>query len=192
MMTFDKDGETPLDDISGLKIKQIQTRSALDAAEAKNILKAYLKYTVDPSQIKGITFDLPFLQGLHVEMLGDVWSWAGMFRTTQTSIGTKPQNIRQEMYHLLDDLRFWSTHWEHKDTATRLHHTLVKIHPFLNGNGRWARLATDIWLQSLGYDVLAWGSSDITKANSDRREYISALKEADKGSYERLRHFMFH
>jgi hypothetical protein len=30
MILFDKEGETPLDDISGLKIKSITTRSALD------------------------------------------------------------------------------------------------------------------------------------------------------------------
>ena len=99
MIVFDKEGETPLDDISGLQLKHIQTRSELDAAEAKNILNAYLKYSVAPSQVMKITFDLPFLQQLHKEMLGDIWSWAGTFRTTQTSIGAEPKNIRQAMYY---------------------------------------------------------------------------------------------
>ena len=34
MIKFDKEGETPLDDISGLKIKDISTRSQLDEVEA--------------------------------------------------------------------------------------------------------------------------------------------------------------
>jgi Fic family protein len=27
--------------------------------------------------------------------------------------------------------------------AVRLHHRLVSVHPFPNGNGRWSRLAAD-------------------------------------------------
>jgi Fic family protein len=27
-----------------------------------------------------------------------------------------------------------------------MHHRLVKIHPFPNGNGRWARIAADVFL----------------------------------------------
>jgi hypothetical protein len=34
MIAFDKDGETPLDDISGLKLKKITSRKELDEAEA--------------------------------------------------------------------------------------------------------------------------------------------------------------
>ena len=40
-MRFDKEGETPLDDISGLKIKGIATRVELDELEADNILDAF-------------------------------------------------------------------------------------------------------------------------------------------------------
>ena len=41
MIRFDKEGETPLDDISGLKIKDISTRSELDAYR-----KNYAKYRI--------------------------------------------------------------------------------------------------------------------------------------------------
>lgn len=34
MIEFNKEGETPLDDISGLKIKGISTRAKLDEVEA--------------------------------------------------------------------------------------------------------------------------------------------------------------
>jgi hypothetical protein len=62
MMTFDKEGETPLDDISGLKLKKITTRNELDDAETQNILKAYIKYTLNPSALKKVTFDLSFFE----------------------------------------------------------------------------------------------------------------------------------
>lgn len=191
MIKFDKEGETPLDDISGLKIKGIHTRSELDEVEASNILEAFLKYSLSVEQVKNITFDTAFLQQLHIDMFGNVWSWAGDFRTTQTSIGIEAVNIRQALYRLMDDLRFWEKEWDYKDTATKLHYSLVKIHPFLNGNGRCGRLFTDLWLFSQGKEMLEWGSDDINTENVTRKEYITALQTVDSGDYKKLKKFMF-
>ena len=191
MILFDKEGETPLDDISGLRIKNITTRAELDVLEADNILDAFLNYTLSAEQLENITFDTLFLQQLHKDMFGKVWSWAGEFRTTQTSIGIEAVNIRQALYRLMDDLVFWEKEWDYKDTATRLHYSLVKIHPFLNGNGRCGRLFTDLWLASVGQEMLEWGSDDINVENETRREYIFALQAVDSGDYEKLKHFMF-
>ncbi len=191
MIRFDKEGETPLDDISGLKIKDISTRSQLDEVEADNILEAFLKYTLSVEQVTNVKFDTLFLQQLHIDMFGNVWSWAGDFRTTQTSIGIEAVNIRQALYRLMDDLKFWETEWNYKDTATRLHYSLVKIHPFLNGNGRCGRLFTDLWLLSQGKEMLEWGSDNIDTENETRKEYISALQAEDNGDYTKLKQFMF-
>ncbi|HIP11205.1 MAG TPA: mobile mystery protein B [Arcobacter sp.] len=191
MIEFNKEGETPLDDISGLKIKGICTRRQLDELEASSILEAFLKYTLNAEQVKNITFDTVFLEQLHIDMFGNVWSWAGDFRTTQTSIGIEALNIRQALYRLMDDLRFWETEWDYKDTATRLHYSLVKIHPFLNGNGRCGRLFTDLWLLSIDEEMLEWGSDDINTENETRKEYISALQAVDSGDYKKLKQFMF-
>jgi len=190
MMRFDKEGETPLDDISGLKFKKIATRKELDEAEAQNILKAYVKYTLTPSKLKKVSFDVSFFRKLHKEMFGDVWSWAGDFRTTQTSIGVSAAMILQHLYHLQDDLTFWEESWNPMETAVKLHHTLVKVHPFPNGNGKWARLATDLWLLKHGHAMLEWGGN-INEISAARHAYIAGLKEADSGSYERLKKFMF-
>lgn len=190
MITFDNEGETPLDDISGLKLKKITTRKALDEAEAQNILKATIHYSLNMSALQRQNFDLSFFRRLHKDMFGDVWNWAGEFRTTQTSIGVEANKIHQALYQLQDDLKFWEKEWDHRESGTRLHHMLVKIHPFPNGNGRWARLATDLWLLKMGQSVLSWGG-DITEISDARSEYIASLKEADTGSYERLMAFMF-
>jgi len=191
MIKFDKEGETPLDDISGLKIKNISTRAELDVVEADNILDAYLSYTMNVEQLEKVKFDTTFLQQLHIDMFGNVWSWAGDFRTTQTSIGIEAVNIRQALYRLMDDLKFWENEWDYRDTATRLHYSLVKIHPFLNGNGRCGRLFTDLWLLSQGKEMLEWGNGDINMENETRKEYILALQSVDNGDYEKLKQFMF-
>jgi Fic-DOC domain mobile mystery protein B len=190
LIKFDKYGETPLDDISGLKLK-IGTRAQLDNAEAENILDAYIKYTANPALLKKVKFDTQFLTKLHKEMFGNVWKWAGDFRTTGTSIGAEPIHIRTKLYQLIDDLGSWEKDWNYKDVAVRLHHALVKIHPFPNGNGRWARLATDIWLLKNGHLMLSWGEGDLDRADENRKKYIDALKEADDYNYLVLKRFLF-
>lgn len=79
MIKFDKEDETPLDDIFGLKIANINTRSELEEVEADNILDAYLKYTISPDNLKSIKFDTLFLQQLHKDMFGNVWSLQFIF-----------------------------------------------------------------------------------------------------------------
>lgn len=54
------------------------------------------------------------------------------------------------------------------------HYEFIKIHPFLDGNGRLARIITSLIL--LGYGIPPpIGNSD------DRYEYISSLRKADAG-----------
>lgn len=186
---FDKKGETPLDDISGL-IPKITTRAELDDVEAENISDAVFKYLVE-LEIEEIRFDEPFLRQVHKDMLCDVWTWAGTYRTTATSIGVDANQILQKLYHLLDDLKFWTENWNYKETATRLHSELVRIHPFPNGNGRWGRLVTDMWLRVYGKETSKWGEGDIVAANDVRDEYIRSLQEAERGNYESLKQFIF-
>ncbi|MHC3995661.1 mobile mystery protein B [Thiomicrolovo sp. ZZH C-3] len=190
-ITFEKPGETPLDDISGL-IPDIHTRKELDEHEAANLAKAEVDYFLDPDALNEATIDEPFFRKVHAAMLCDVWTWAGTYRTTATSIGVEANQIRQRLYHLLSDLAFWTEHWNYRETATRLHYTLVKIHPFPNGNGRWSRLMTDIWLKKNGKSALKWGSgADLVNAGEERTAYIDALKAADNGDYTPLQNFMF-
>lgn len=67
----------------------------------------------------------------------------------------------------------------------RLHHRLVYIHPYVNGNGRHARLVADLYLHTLGLSVLPWKSdeSDVTES---RTQYVQALRQADSGDYADL------
>jgi Fic-DOC domain mobile mystery protein B len=191
MITFDKYGETPLDDISGLKLKNIKTRAQLDDAEAHTIFEVTLYYSLDPQRVKRLKFNLDFFKKLHKQMFGKVWSWAGEYRTTQTTIGVEAKNIIPHLYQLTDDLVFWENNWDYQDTATRLHHTLVKIHPFPNGNGRWSRMVTDMWLMRLEKNPLSWGSEYDLSLDGLRERYIDALKDADLHDYRSLKSFMF-
>ncbi len=44
-----------------------------------------------------------------------------------------------------------------EQVAVGFHHRIVFIHPFPNGNGRWARLSTDVLLESVGRERFTWG-----------------------------------
>lgn len=72
----------------------------------------------------------------------------------------------------------------------RFHHRLVFIHPFPNGNGRFARLATDLLAQQNGWTPSEWGADPQTTNDEIRTRYISALREADLHDFRGLIAFM--
>src|SRR5205085_4709169 len=76
------------------------------------------------------------------------------------------------------------------ELAARFHHELVFIHPFPNGNGRHARLTTDLLLIRNGQSRFSWGSASLVENNLIRQEYIAALREADSRNHERLLRFV--
>ena len=177
-------GETPIDDISGLKVSGVTTRSELNKIEAENIRKAVVKYLAAKPSRRTAPFDLPWVLQLHREMFGDVWAWAGTIRTTVTNIGVRPNQIEVGLAALLDDLAFWQQQGEDElKQAVMLHHRAVHIHPFQNGNGRWARLLANIRLRVLGHQLTEWPEETIGAESVIRNDYIAAIKVADDGEY---------
>jgi Fic-DOC domain mobile mystery protein B len=82
---------------------------------------------------------------------------------------------------LLADAAAWIEHkaYSPDEIAVRLHHRLVQIHPFPNGNGRHSRLMADLLVLQLGRERFTWGSVSLQDAGAVRRNYIDALKAAD-------------
>jgi Fic-DOC domain mobile mystery protein B len=122
-------------------------------------------------------------------MFGAVWKWAGELRSRELNIGVEAYRIRQELPQLCGDVAYWIEQrtFAWPELAVRFHHRLTWIHPFLNGNGRHARLAGDLLLESHGEPPLPWGGDvGLVEASPRRSEYISALREADAGSIEGL------
>lgn len=71
---------------------------------------------------------------------------------------------------------FQANHRRHPiELAAKLHHRLVYIHPFLDGNGRTARLLMNVILMKQGYPL-----SIILK--NDRKRYYQVLQQADKNN----------
>lgn len=191
LMGTDAPGATPLtpDDIDGLIPDHIETRGELDEWEQANILQA-------ENQLRrrglGEILDDLALRELHRMMFGDTWDWAGDYRSRETTIGIDPRQIAVRLRRLCEDTRYQrdTRVFPPDELAARFHHELVCIHPFRNGNGRHARLATDILLESVGRERFTWGSQDLIRAGDARTRYISALRAADRGDYGPLFEFV--
>lgn len=180
------DNSTPLsqDEKDGLKLKWITLRSELNEVEARNIAQAKVWLMTNKKNIYTDTF----LMTLHKKMFGEVWKWAGVYRTTERNIGVAPYQIPIKLMQLFDDVKFWienKTYVNH-EIAVRFHHRLVQIHPFPNGNGRVSRLMADLIYQNLEGKNLCWGNTDLVNVSDARRKYIDALRKADAGDYTDL------
>jgi len=184
------DNSTPLteEEKQQLKAKWITTRAELNELETKGIAETEIWLLKNKKDILNETF----IKNLHKKMFGDIWKWAGSFRTTERNIGVAPYEIQPKLRILLEDVKFWIDNqtFSSKEIAIRFHHRLVQIHPFPNGNGRISRLMADLLMKQFGLPVLDWGSGSLTEISELRRKYISALQDADNGDYSSLLHFI--
>jgi Fic-DOC domain mobile mystery protein B len=122
-----------------------------------------------------------FIKDLHKRMLGEVWRWAGRYRTGEKNIGIPFYEIPMAVQQLLADTKAQidSKAYPRDEIAVRFSHRLVHIHPFPNGNGRLSRLMADLLVMSLGGERFSWGSANLQEAGTVRRRYIEAIKAAD-------------
>lgn len=179
-------GATPLDpeDLKGLIPRHITTRSELNDAEFMNITSASNQYLLSKRKFD---FSGESLFKLHKDMFGKVWRWAGKRRRTDKNIGVEFFNIDAEIKKFLDDLKFWlNGPMDIIEISARTHHKLVYIHPFDNGNGRWARLVVNLLLKDHSNKILKFPEDELFLSNDIRETYIKALCLADQNNLSKL------
>lgn len=186
------EGATPIDgdEKEGLLIPHISTREELNEWEQRNITDAYS--WLDRTRRKDFLTE-DFIRTLHMKMLGKVWDWAGDYRQTDKNIGADWVQIPIHFRQLLDDVRYWIDNrtYPPDEIATRFHHRLVQIHLFQNGNGRHARIMTDVLLEKiLDQEPFSWGSGNLIDEGDVRATYIQALRSADNHNYQPLSDFV--
>jgi Fic-DOC domain mobile mystery protein B len=185
-------GTTPLDpdESAGLLPGHIATREQLDEWEAENILEGQ-RWAADAAKRRDILDDA-FLRELHRRMFGRTWKWAGTYRSTEKNIGVAPARIAEEVRQLLENTRaqIAAEVAPIDEVAARFHHRLVWIHPFANGNGRHARLMTDLLLAANGAEPFTWGRGDLEHAGEARARYLAALRAADARDFAPLLAFV--
>lgn len=152
-----------------------------DQAEAKNLNEAitFLEELASESDKPITEADLRQIHRLVLKAIND--SHAGKYRTVQVEIaGSKylppPEQVPIEMESFARWLKQTSVAPEVGTVEGLLHaavaHTwLVQIHPFIDGNGRVARLLMNLILMRFGYPIAV-----ITK--EDRFRYYDSLEES--------------
>lgn len=190
---LDEPGQTPLTEEEKLQLRpSLSTRAQLNAAERLNIHAARLWALRKAGLRRDDLLTDAFARELHRRMFNQIWRWAGKYRTSDRNLGWEWSRVPEGMRVLLDDARYWEEHATHPlpEIAVRLHHRMVVIHPWPNGNGRHARLLADILLAAHGGAALTWGASlDLAQPGLARTRYIAALKSADQNDYQPLLDF---
>lgn len=174
-------GETPID-LSGLVDRgSIRTRGELYAAEAANILQAFEYYAAARAGSKRLKFTYDWLLAVHKRMFCDVWTWAGEIRKENLNLGGPWPLVGQRLSELVDDISAWLDEDSQRlEQSAAIHHRAVQIHPFPNGNGRWARFIANLWLRKHGRPEVIWPEESFSLVEGGvRDEYLRAIAAAD-------------
>jgi len=184
-------GTTPLDPDESEELipTHITTNGELDAWENQNILQAAQWLAAGT---RGSLLTDTFVRELHRRMFDQTWRWAGRYRRSAKNIGIDWTQIPAAVHELCLNAKVWfeQTVFPVRQAAARMHHRLVQIHAFPNGNGRHARLFTDAVLQQRTEAPFEWGRGDPHAHGSVRDAYLAALRAADGGNFEALFKFL--
>lgn len=181
------------DELAGLIPQFISLQRELNIVEQENILSGKnwaLKYKKD-------LLDETFVRSLHKKMYQDVWRWAGEYRKSQKTIGIEFHQISTQIALLMKDTKAWIEHESYSwpELLARFHHKLVYIHPFVNGNGRFARLHTELLAQRFEQKVPSWGAlsfkGELGTESEIRKRYIEGLQLADQKKFKNLVDFIY-
>lgn len=191
MTIAETDGSTPLDPDEARELipAHIANQAALNEWEHDNIVEGE-RWAFSRRRKDFMTPE--FVQRLHQKMFGATWRWAGQWRTTEKNIGIAPERIPVAVTELLQDVaaQLEAHSYPIREIAARLHHRLVQIHPFPNGNGRLARTYADLLLFARGEPRFTWGDTDLVAASAARERYVEALRAADFRDYGPLFSFL--
>ena len=164
----------------GLTIKGKPLKDHLEAKSHKEALEyLYLLVEID----KNNTISERLIRSLNQIVMHDIdKEWAGKYRNSAVIIGGADHRPPEalEVPRLMQNIIGWVGDNKKKmhpvELAAILHHKLVYIHPFFDGNGRTSRLAMNVMLMQAGFPL-------VIVLKNDRKKYYQTLSSADKGEY---------
>jgi Fic family protein len=171
----------------GITVKGKSLKDHLEAKDHHAALE-YLYDLVDKN--KKNTVSEMLIKNLHQIIIQETdKEWAGKYRNANVIIGgakhTPPDAL--QVPNKMKDLISWLNSQKNKiniiELAALLHHKLVNIHPFFDGNGRTARLTMNLLLMQAGYPL-------VIILKNDRKKYYDVLDKADGKKYEPLVKFI--
>ncbi|MFA6918904.1 MAG: Fic family protein [Patescibacteria group bacterium] len=171
----------------GITVKGKPLKDHLEAKDHHAALE-YLYDLIDRN--KKHTVSEALIKNLHQIILQETdKEWAGRYRNANVIIGgakhTPPDALQvpQKMHDLITWLNSQKNKLNIIELSALLHHKLVHIHPFFDGNGRTARLTMNLFLMQAGYPL-------VVIMKNDRKKYYDVLDKADSSKYEPLVKFV--
>ena len=117
----------------------------------------------------------------HRRWLGNVYAWAGRYRTINMSKGDFPFAASGQIARLMDSLEkdilrvhtpcTGMSEVQLTEALSIVHVELVLIHPFREGNGRLSRLLASVMALQAG-----WPPPDYTLWDNRRTDYFAAIQ----------------
>lgn len=167
--------------------------AVLQLAEEQALAGAYERLL---SQVRTDTpLTSALLRHVHAEIFGELFSWAGKWRTVQISkpgaIWPSAQYLDQTMTVFERDVLEALPASSLKDdeefcrAAARIQGEFLSIHPFREGNARTIKLATDLLAVQTGRPLLVYDDSD-AGANDYIGAASAALRRMDHAPFARI------
>lgn len=161
----------------------LKNAKEIEEAEFEGFLMAEIMLT---EQLTTSTrFNCNYIRRIHQLALGNIYSFAGKYRTVNMSKGgflfPTALFIPQSMQFLQDELlsRLPDIYTDKqqliKDVA-HVHGELLFIHPFREGNGRTARMLANLMVRKQGYEGLRFDKINF-------REYVIAVQRVSEKNY---------
>ena len=166
---------------------KLTTTAEINLAEAEGVARAeesLLHYETD------VVIDTYLILEIHRTAFAHLYEWAGTIRNANLVVGDFEPPPYQQLPNLMaefsEQLQFLLRNADDEERLTYAiayaHHKIVQIHPFRNGNGRTARLVTNLIAYLHGYEAI----QIYNRKGNARSEYIQALKKADNYDYQPL------
>lgn len=165
----------------------IKSKRQMDRVEVREQLRA----VEDLVKVYGQThrFKASDIRKIHKVWLGNVYAWAGQYRSINLSKGKFLFAAARHIPKLMEDLeegplgKFtpcrYSSLGKIVEAISVVHTELVLIHPFRDGNGRVGRLLAILMALQAGLPPLDF--SEI--AGKTKRAYFAAVQEGLSGNY---------
>jgi len=115
--------------------------------------------------------------------------YAGVYRNANVIISgadyTPPDalDVTHKMKEFMNWIKNNRNNFHIIEFSALVHHKLVYIHPFFDGNGRTSRIIMNLLLMQRGFPI-------VIILKNDRKKYYNVLSQADKENYKPLIQFI--
>jgi cell filamentation protein len=176
-----------------VNLKAIKSKRAMDLLEFQALVAVQEQYftTLTPET----RFTSAMLCQMHADWLGELYAWAGKYRTVELQKGNFAW---PPAYRVADNMATFERELLAQltpcrpgpldtvaDAIARVHAELLLIHPFREGNGRLARWLADIMAVQAGYPLPDYAF--VGRGSPQRRtHYIAAVSQGYAQNYAPL------